>query len=78
MLGFSSQDVFSVVAFLRGRVTTDNCSTDLAFVFGNARVSPMKALTIPELELQAPFFAARLRRDLQCPRDKDRHGFYVD
>ena len=66
MFGDSSQEVFSAVAFLRGKVTNDNCtSTKLAFVFGKAKVAPMKALTIPKLELQASLLAARLRRDIQ-------------
>ena len=66
MFGDSSQDVFSAVAFLRGKVTAANrTSTELAFVFGKARVAPMKALTIPKLELQASLLAARLRKEIQ-------------
>ena len=66
MFGDSSQDVFSAVAFLRGKINTGNgCSTEIAFVFGKARVAPMKALTIPKLELQAAVLAARLRNDVQ-------------
>ena len=72
MFGDSSQDVFSAVAFLRGKVTAANrTSTELAFVFGKARVAPMKALTIPKLELQASLLAARLRKDSKCPHVKD-------
>ena len=66
MFGDSSQDVFSAVAFLRGKVTAANrTSTELAFVFRKARVAPMKALTIPKLELQASLLAARLRKEIQ-------------
>ena len=62
MFGDSSQDAFSAVAFLRGKTVTDGgTSTELAFVFGKSRVAPMKALTIPKLELQAALLAARLR-----------------
>ena len=64
MFGDSSQDVFSAVAFLRGKVaTTTGHTTELAFVFGKARVAPMKALTIPKLELQASLLAAQLRKE---------------
>ena len=66
MFGDSSQDVFSAVAFLRGKmVSKHGSSTELAFVFGKARVAPMKALTIPKLELQAALLSARLRNDIQ-------------
>ena len=66
MFGDSSQDVFSAVAFLRGKVNTGNsCSTEIAFVFGKARVAPLKALTIPKPELQAALLAARLRNEVQ-------------
>ena len=66
MFGDSSKEVFSAVAFLRGKVTNGNCtSTKLVFVFGKVQVAPMKALAIPKLELQASLLAARLRRDIQ-------------
>ena len=66
MFGDSSQDVFSAVAFLRGKVTSgDDSSTEIAFVSGKARVAPMKALTIPKLELQAALLSARSRNEVQ-------------
>ena len=66
MFGESSQVVFSAVAFLRGKVaTTTGHTTELAFVFGKARMAPMKALTIPKLELQASLLAARLRKEIE-------------
>ena len=66
MFGDSSQDVFSAVAFLRGKVISGNDrSTELAFVFGKTRVAPMKSLTIPKLELQAALLSARLRNEVQ-------------
>ena len=66
LFGDNSQDVFSAVAVLRGKVNTANrCYTEIAFVFGEARVAPMKALTIPKLELQAALLAARLRNEVQ-------------
>ena len=67
LFGDSSQDVFSAVAFLRAKVVNkeNQEQTQLAFVFGKARVAPMKALTIPKLELQASLLAARLRKEVE-------------
>ena len=65
VFGDSSQDAFSAVAFLRGKLISDHgLVTQLAFVFGKARVAPMKALTVPKLELQAALLAARLRAEV--------------
>ena len=76
MFGDSSQDVFSAVAFLRGKVNTGNgCSTEIAFVIGKARVAPMKALTIPPARKtcfqRTPFLEHRCRlfRTLLCNRE---------
>ena len=66
VFGDSSQDVFSAVAFLRARVdSNEGTETQLAYVFGKARVAPMKVLTIPKLELQAALLAARLKDEIQ-------------
>ena len=63
MFGDSSQDVFCAVAFLRARLASSH-QTELAFVFGKARVAPMKALSIPKLELQAALLATRLKQEI--------------
>ena len=65
MFGDSSQDVFSAVGFLRGQVTCNSGDiiTKLAFVLSKARVSPMKVMTVPKLELQVALLAARLKRN---------------
>ena len=62
VFGDSSQDVFSAVVFLRGKVISGNgCpQTKLVFVFGKARVAPIKTLTIPKRKPQASLLAARL------------------
>ena len=68
VFGESSQDVFSAVAFLRARVKpltlNEGTETQLAFIFGKARVGPKKALTIPKLKLQAALLAARLKNEM--------------
>ena len=65
MFGDSSQDVFSAVAFLRGKIVSGHGnSTELAFVFRKARVATVKASSIPKLELQAALASARLRNDI--------------
>ena len=66
MFGDSSQDVFSAVAFLRGNLAIANgYTTELAFVYGRARVATTKALTVPKLNLQALLLAARLRKEIE-------------
>ena len=65
MFGESSQAIFSEVAFLRALVKTPTGEekTELAFVLGKARVTPMKVMTVPKLELQAALLAARPNRE---------------
>ena len=63
MFGDSLQDVFCAVAFLLARLASLH-QTELAFVFGKARVAPMKALSIPKLELQAALLATRLQKEI--------------
>ena len=63
MFGAGSQDVFCAVAFLRARLASTH-QTELAFVFGKTRFVPMKALSIPKLELQAALLATRLKEEV--------------
>ena len=66
IFGDSSQNAFSAVAYLRAKVSNSKgMTTELAFVFGKTRVAPMKALTIPKLELQIALLAARLKDEVQ-------------
>ena len=65
IFGDSSKDVFGAVAFLRARCVA-NGEPLLAFVIGKSRVAPMKALTIPKLELQAALLAARLKLHVEA------------
>ena len=76
MFGDSSQEVFCAVGFLRAKCCQSN-STELSFVVGKARVAPMKAMTIPKLELQAALLAASLHRKILV-NDRNASVFYVD
>ena len=62
MIGDNSQDVFCAVVFLRARLASSS-QTELAFVFGKARVAPMKALSTPKLEFQAALLASRQKKE---------------
>ena len=65
IFGDRSQNASSAVAYLRAKVSNSKgLTTKLAFVFGNARVAPMEAITIPKLELQAALLAARLKDEV--------------
>ena len=61
----SSRETFSAVAFLRAQVTTPTgaVKTELAFVLGEARVVPIKVMTLPKLKIQAALLAARPKRE---------------
>ena len=63
MFGDSSQHVFCAVAFLRARLASSR-QTELAFVFGKARVASKKALSFPKLELPAALLATRLKEEI--------------
>ena len=54
MFGDSSLEVLCAVGFLRG-LLSESQETEVSFVFGKARVAPMKDMSIPKLELQAAF-----------------------
>ena len=63
MFGDSSQDFCCAVAFLRARLASSH-QTEVAFVFGKARVAPMKTLSITKLEHQAALLAIRLKEEI--------------
>ena len=63
MFSDSSQELFCAVGFLRARII-DTHEKKLAFILGKARVAPMKAFSIPKLELQASLLATRLKIDI--------------
>ena len=66
IFGDISQGVFSPVGFLRAQVTCTSREiiTKLAFDQAKARVSPMKVVTTPKLELQAALLGSRLKREI--------------
>ena len=63
MFGDSSLDFFCSVLLRAQKNAYSKCH--LAFVFGKARVVPMKMLSIPKLELQAALLASRLKADIK-------------
>ena len=65
MFGESSPDALSTISFLQGKLINNyDAMTQLAFVFGKARVALMRARTLPKFELQAALLAARLRDEV--------------
>ena len=62
MFGDSSQDVFCAVGFLRARLSNSH-KTQIYFFFDEARVGPIKALSMPKLQLEAALLATRLKDD---------------
>ena len=64
IFGYSSQYVFCQVAFLRGS-SAITYEAKFAFVFGKARLAPIKTLAIPKLELKAALLASSLRLEIK-------------
>ncbi|XP_071946012.1 uncharacterized protein [Antedon mediterranea] len=58
MFADASEDAFGSCAYIRWKV--DNNQFDVKFVAAKSRVTPLKKLTIPRLELQAALVATRL------------------
>ena len=58
----ASEDTMCAVAYLRSQ--PKEYSADLAFVIGECRVTPMRHLSIPRLELQAAVMAVRLKEQI--------------
>lgn len=65
----ASQEGYGTVSFLR--FENINQRLHIAFIFGKARVAPLKQTTIPRMELTAAVLAVRidrmLQRELQLP-----------
>ena len=76
MFGDSSQDVFCAVGFLRAQLSSSH-KTQISFIFGKALVAPMKALSIPKLELQAVLLAKRLKDDILTARTVSINHVYM-
>ena len=63
MFGDSSHEFYCAVGFLHARLSISH-KTQISFNFGEARVAPMKALSILKLELQAALLTTRLKCDI--------------
>ena len=59
----ASQDALGACAYARQR--KDNNTYAVKFIAAKSRVSPLKQLTIPRLELQAAVLASRLAKSIQ-------------
>ena len=62
----ASQRAFGTVSYLR---IADECGVHCSFVFGKAKLAPLKQQTIPRLELCAAVLAARVDRCLRKELD---------
>ena len=59
----ASQEAFGACAYVRQKKDDDTHA--VKFVAAKSRVAPIKQLTIPRLELQAPVLASRLAKSIQ-------------
>ena len=63
----ASEKAYAAVAYLRASSATDEHTT--AFVSSRARVSPLKPVSIPQLELQAAVMGSRLANTVKQEHD---------
>ncbi|XP_043222567.1 uncharacterized protein LOC122381883 [Amphibalanus amphitrite] len=70
----ASQQAYACVTYLR--LTNSAGKVHCAFVFGKARVAPLKAMTIPRLELAAATMAVRISTMLEKALEMSIHGVY--
>ncbi|CAG9813428.1 unnamed protein product [Phaedon cochleariae] len=66
IFGDASEEAFAAVAYLR--IVSEN-TIEVAFISAKARVSPLKPLSIPRLELQAAVMGTRLLRTILAEID---------
>ena len=59
----ASEKAFAAVAYVR---VESEAGVDVAFVMARTRVAPLKAISIPRLELQAAVMASRLEKTLRA------------
>ena len=73
----ASEQAFSAVAYIR---TTSESSIEISLVAAKSRVSPLKPVSIPRLELQAAVLAARLAETIKGHHDIKIHStiFWTD
>ena len=69
----ASEDTMCAVAYLR--LQTKEYSSGLAFVIGKCRVTPMRHLSIPRLELQAAVMAVRLKEQIVKEHEMKIHSY---
>jgi transposase InsO family protein len=70
VFGDGSQEAFGAVAYLR---ISHSSSVEVVFVMSKAKVAPLKALSIPRLELQAAVLGARLAEFIKTELDVTIH-----
>ena len=77
-LSDASDDAFGTVTYLR--IENSKSQVHVSFLLGKARVTPLKQITIPHLELTAAVLAVRvdqmLRAELELPLDQS--TFWTD
>ena len=73
MFADASEDTMCAVAYLRSQ--PKEYSSGLAFVIGKCRITPMRHLSIPRLELQAAVMAVRLKEQIVKEHEIKIHSY---